>query len=180
MESLKGQLLIANGSLFDPNFRQAVVLVAEHSDEGAVGVVLNRPATITVAEAAPSFVGLTAPTEPIYVGGPVQPDAAIVLAEASDPGALTSVVFDTVGLLGDSPDNIVTTGITRTRIFAGYAGWGPGQLENELDESSWIVEAAETGDVFSESPGDLWSQVLRRKGGSFAMLATMPFDPSHN
>jgi putative transcriptional regulator len=180
MESLRGQLLIANGSLFDPNFRQAVVLVAEHADEGAVGVVLNRPARITVAEAAPAFVGLTAPTEPIYIGGPVEPDAAIVLAQAADPVDLTSVVFGSIGLLGDSPDGIPTSNITRTRVFAGYAGWGPGQLENELEESSWITEDAQPSDVFTETPEVLWGQILRRKGGPFAMLATMPFDPSHN
>lgn len=178
--TLKGELLIANGSLFDPNFRQAVVLVAEHGDEGALGVVLNRPGSFTVVEAAPALAPLASPTEAIYLGGPVQPDAAVVLAEASDPDALSTVVFGGVGVLGDIPGEGGGEGVLRARIFAGYAGWGPGQLENELAESSWIVEPAEPDDVFTEEPEMLWAKVLRRKGGEFAMLATMPFDPSHN
>jgi putative transcriptional regulator len=180
MERLKGRLLVANGSLYDPNFRQTVILVAEHEDEGAVGLVLNRRANVTVAQAAPAFIGMTEPTEPIFIGGPVQPDAAVVLAESENADALSSVVLGGIGVLGHEPDDPLPGGIERVRIFAGYAGWGPGQLENELEESSWIVVDALPEDVFTGEPDKLWSQVLRRKGGSFAMLATMPYDPSHN
>lgn len=171
---------MANGSLFDPNFRQTVVLIVEHGDEGAVGLVLNRQARVTVAEAAPAFLALTGPADPIYVGGPVQPDAALVIAEVLDPATLSSVIFDHVGVLGHEPDEPHPEGIAQTRIFAGYAGWGQGQLENELEESSWIVADATVQDVFTDDPEALWSEVLRKKGGSFAMLATMPFDPSKN
>jgi putative transcriptional regulator len=172
--------LIANGSLFDPNFRQTVILLIEHTDEGAVGVVLNNPGRISVAEAAPSFVALAPPSDPIYIGGPVQRDAALVVAEVLDPNVLSSIVFDHVGVLGQEPDEPHPEGIAQTRIFAGYAGWGAGQLEGELGESSWILEDATVGDVFTDAPEMLWTELLRRKGGSFAMLATMPYDPSHN
>ena len=180
VESLRGRLLIANGSLFDPNFRQAVILVVEHGDEGAVGLVLNRPARITVAEAAPVFLALTGPAEPIFMGGPVQPDAAMVLAEVVDTEVLASTIFDHVGVLNHEPDKPHPEGIAQTRIFAGYAGWGGGQLEDELEQSSWIIEDAHVEDIFSDEPEKLWARVLRRKGGSFAMMATMPVDPSHN
>jgi putative transcriptional regulator len=180
MESLRGRLLIANGSLFDPNFRQTVILLIEHTEEGAVGVILNKPGRVSVAEAAPAFVALAPPTDPIFIGGPVQRDAALVLAEVLDPQVLSSVVVDHIGILGQEPDEPHPEGIAQTRIFAGYAGWGPGQLENELKESSWIVSDATVADVFSDDPETMWSELLRRKGGSFAMLATMPYDPSHN
>ena len=180
MDSLRGQLLIANGSLYDPNFRQTVILLLEHAAEGAIGVVLNKPGRITVAEAAPAFLALSGPTDPIFLGGPVQRDAALVLAEVLDPEVLDSVVFGHVGVLGQEPDQPHPEGIARTRVFAGYAGWGEGQLEAELEESSWILDDATADDVFSDEPETLWMKVLRRKGGPFAMLATMPYDPSHN
>ena len=180
MESLKGQLLIANGSLFDPNFRQTVVFLMEHSDEGAIGVVLNKPGRLTVVEAAPAFASLTGPTDPLYVGGPVQPDAAIVLVETTEPPPGGAVVIDSVCLLSEEPDLLAQETIDRTRVFAGYSGWGPGQLEGELAESSWILERAQADDVFVADPDALWRDLLKRKGGSFAMLATMPYDPSKN
>lgn len=177
---MRGQLLIANGSLFDPNFRQAVILLVEHGDEGAVGVVLNRPARVTVADAAPLFLALTGPTEPIFLGGPVQPDAAMVLAEVLNTDVLATTIFDHIGVLNHDPDRPHPQGIARTRVFAGYAGWGAGQLENELQDSSWIVEDPQVEDVFTDEPEKLWAHVLRRKGGPFTMLSTMPLDPSHN
>jgi putative transcriptional regulator len=180
MDSLRGRLLVANGSLYDPNFRQAVILLIEHSTEGAIGVILNRPASITVADAAPAFAALAGPTDPIFMGGPVQRDAALVVAEAHDPDVLSSVVFGRVGVFGRGPDEPHPPGIVRSRVFAGYAGWGGGQLEGELEDSSWILDDATPEDVFSQEPEKLWMAVLRRKGGPFAMLATMPYDPSHN
>ena len=157
-----------------------MILIVEHGEEGAIGVVLNRPARVTVGEAAPSFLALTGPSEPIYIGGPVQPEAAMVLAEVLDTSVLSSVVFDHVGVFGQDPDVPHPEGIAQTRVFAGYAGWGRGQLEMELEQSSWILADPRVQDVFCDEPEKLWPQVLKRKGGSFAMLATMPYDPSHN
>jgi putative transcriptional regulator len=180
MDSLKGQLLIAGPNLFDPNFRRTVVLVAEHNEEGALGVVLNRPSEVTVAQAASALLPLVEPEDLLYVGGPVQPQAAVVLAEFEDPEAAGLVAFGSIGfLVGDIQPDVVT-GIRRARVFAGYAGWGEGQLEQEIEEDSWILDPALPEDVFTEDPEGLWSGVLRRKGRRYELLSTMPFDPSLN
>jgi len=180
MDTLKGQLLIAGPKLFDPNFRRTVVLVAEHGEEGALGVVLNRPSDVTVAEAASALLPLVGPDDTLFVGGPVQPQAAVVLAEFDDPEAAGLVAFGSIGfLVGDiQPDAVA--GVRRARVFAGYAGWGEGPVEQELEEESWILEPALPEDVFTEDPDGLWSGILRRKGPRFQLLSTMPFDPSLN
>ncbi|HYT29949.1 MAG TPA: YqgE/AlgH family protein [Actinomycetota bacterium] len=180
MESLRGQLLIAGGGLWDPNFRRTVVLVGEHDDEGAVGVVINRPSPVPVAEAVPPLEAIAGAGEPIFVGGPVQPQAVVVLAEFDDPARAGRLVMGSIGFLPERTDGGTAAGILRARVFAGYAGWGPGQLEHELEEGSWIVEPALPEDLFSAEPEALWSAVLRRKGREFAALALMPLDPSLN
>jgi putative transcriptional regulator len=183
MDSLRGQLLIASPKIVDPNFRRVVVYMAEHTDEGAMGVVLNRPAEATVVEAVPDLRWLAAgDDEAVWVGGPVAPGSVIVLAEFEDP-ASAALVID--GDLGFVPAEIedrdaFAAGVRRTRIFAGHAGWGAGQLESEMEEDSWIVEPAQRGDVFTDDPDGLWSRVLRRKGRDYVLLATMPMDPSLN
>jgi putative transcriptional regulator len=179
-ESLQGRLLVASPALLDPNFRRTVVLVTVHGDEGAMGIVLNRPAPASVSEAVPHLEHLVADGEAVFVGGPVQPEAVTALAEVDDPEALALPVFDGVGFLPAEPDADTGDTTRRARVFAGYAGWGEGQLEAELGESAWIVEPALPDDVFSERPEELWSDVLRRKGGEFRLLATMPEDPSVN
>lgn len=181
MSSLRGQLLVAAPSLLDPNFHRTVVLVGEHGDEGAMGVVLNRPSEITVGEAAPPLTDLADPGALIHVGGPVQQQAIVVLGEFDEPERAGVLVFGTVGFLpGEIEDAAELGELTRVRVFAGYAGWGPGQLEDELEELSWIVEPALPDDVFTTEPEDLWSAVLRRKGGHYALVARMPPDPSLN
>ena len=179
MESLQGRLLVASPALLDPNFRRTVVLIAVHGDEGAMGVVLNRPATASVAEAVPHLEHLVADGESVFVGGPVQTEALTAIAEVEDADALALHVFEGIGFLPAEldADEPVTR---RARVFAGYAGWGDGQLEAELVESAWIIEDARPEDVFSERPESLWSEVLRRKGGEFRLLASMPEDPSLN
>jgi putative transcriptional regulator len=180
MDSLRGHLLIAGASLWDPNFRRTVVLVGHHDEEGAVGVVLNRPTETTVAEAAPPLVDLVGGDEPVFVGGPVQPQSAVVVADFEHPEAARLIAFGTVGFLPDESDPEVIGPIRAARLFAGYTGWGPGQLEDEIGEDSWIVEPAAPADVFTEDPDHLWEDVLRRKGRRFDLLRTMPVDPSMN
>jgi putative transcriptional regulator len=178
-DSLQGRLLVASPGLLDPNFRRTVVLVTVHGDEGAMGIVLNRPAPAAVADAVPHLEHLVADGESVFVGGPVQPEAVTALAEVDDRDALALHVFDGVGFLpAELEDEEAST--RRARVFAGYAGWGVGQLEAELEESAWIVEPATPEDVFAERPEGLWSDVLRRKGGEFRLLATMPEDPTLN
>ena len=181
MEPLKGQLLIASPALVDPNFARSVVLVAEHSDEGAMGVVLNRPAELAAADAVPEIETLVEPDAVIHAGGPVQPQAIVVLAEFVDPDAAAVVVFDGVGFIpAESEPGDLDEVTRRARAYAGFAGWSAGQLESELEEGSWITEPARLEDVFTDEPENLWSAVLRRKGGQYALLATMPIDPSLN
>jgi putative transcriptional regulator len=180
VSSLQGQLLVAGPGLVDPNFWRTVVLVGEHSDEGALGVVLNRASETTVEEAAPELALLAEEMGAVHLGGPVQPSAIVVLADFVEPEEAQSLVLDSIGFLPSEVDPAVLGELRRARVFAGYAGWGPGQLEEELDEASWIVEPALAEDVFSEDPEGLWSSVLRRKGGPFSLLASMPPDPNRN
>jgi putative transcriptional regulator len=181
MESLRAQLLVASPQLMDPNFARTVVLITEHSDEGAMGIVLNRPATTTVSEAAAELERLVEPDADVFVGGPVQPSAVIVLAEWAPPDEPAVPVFGGVGFVGaeSDPDELART-VVRARVFAGFAGWSPGQLETELERDDWILEPARAGDVFSAEPEQLWSEVLERKGGEYALVARMPLDPSLN
>jgi putative transcriptional regulator len=164
----------------DPNFRRTVVLVGEHSEEGALGVVLNRTAEARVLDAVPELASLVAGLDHVHVGGPVQPSAIVVLADFVEPDRAGSIVLDSVGFLPAEVDPDELGELRRARVFVGYAGWGPGQLESELEENSWIVEPALADDVFTPEPEELWSEVLRRKGGPFGVLALMPLDPSLN
>jgi putative transcriptional regulator len=179
-ESLRGQLLIASPALIDPNFRRTVVLVVAHDEDGAVGVVLNHRTEAEVAEAVPELSDLVEPGDLVSIGGPVQTEAVVVLAEWDDLDEAGSLVFDDVGLMGSEAEaERVAAATRRVRVFAGYAGWGGGQLEAELEEPSWVLETAGAEDVFGDE-GDLWAAVLRRKGGVFKLVATMPEDPSLN
>jgi putative transcriptional regulator len=182
MESLRGKLLIASPAIVDPNFRQTVVLLAEHTEEGAMGVVLNREGAATVAEAVPDLAYLAEPDDVVHVGGPVSANAVTVLADFEDPEQAALLVDESVGFVPAAVDDEdgMAGAVRRTRVFAGHAGWGPGQLEAEMEEESWIVEPARGDDVFTEDPEQLWSSVLRRKGGEYVLIATMPADPSVN
>jgi putative transcriptional regulator len=177
---LGGKLLISNASLFDPNFRRTVVLIGHHDDEGAVGVILNRPLQVTVDEAVPALSELVTPGEPLFEGGPVQPEAAVVVAEFDDPSKAGVVALGSIGFLPEEADHDDLGGIRRARVFAGYAGWSAGQLEDELGEDAWIVIEAEPRDVFHDDPDRLWEDVLARLGPAFAIMRTMPPDPSQN
>jgi putative transcriptional regulator len=173
-------LLISNASLFDPNFRRTVVLIGHHDDEGAVGVVLNRPLDVSVDDAVPGLADLVSPGDLLFEGGPVQPEAAVVIAEFDDPSKAELLAFDDVGFLPDDSDTDDLGGIRRARVFAGYSGWGPGQLEEEMVEEAWLVTPPVRDDVFGDEPERLWERVVARLGPGFAMLRTMPFDPSAN
>jgi putative transcriptional regulator len=181
VESLRGRLLIAGPTLVDPNFARSVVLMAEHGEEGAMGVVLNRPATITVGEAVPDLAVLAGTEEPVYVGGPVQRQSVIVLAEFQDPDYAGELILPGIGFAAAGADFEELAGaVSRTRICAGCAGWAPGQLESELERDDWIVGAPRPDDLFSDGPDELWATVLTRMGGNYALIARMPLDPSVN
>jgi putative transcriptional regulator len=173
--STRGRLLVSSPDLADPNFRRTVVLMVAHDDEGAVGLVLNRPSDIPVAEALPAWQAHTAPPATLYVGGPVQPDSAIALGRGpSTRGDLVLGDLGAVDLDGAADDH------DSVRIFIGYAGWGPGQLDGELARNDWIVVDALVADVVNDDPESLWREVLRRQRGRLALFANAPDDPTAN
>lgn len=183
MDSLTGQLLVASPALLDPNFHRTVVLIAQHDDEdGAMGLVLNRPSELEVSDAAPTLTALgLEPDELVHTCGPVQPTAVLILGEFEERARAVVLIFgDVVFVAGDANFDELAPSLNRARVFAGLAGWSPGQLEAELEREDWILEPAHPDDVFTDEPDALWSDVLERKGGSFALVARMPPDPSLN
>jgi putative transcriptional regulator len=179
VDSLQGKLLVSSPALHDPNFRKTVVLIAHHDEEGAMGLVLSRPSEVAAVDAVPALEGLPGAGDPIFVGGPVQPEAFMVLAEFNDVDDAAAPIMDRLGFMPaeSEPEDL---SISRMRLFAGYSGWGNGQLEAELEEASWIVVDALTDDAFADDPEELWRTVLHRKGGPFELMIDMPFDPGLN
>jgi putative transcriptional regulator len=180
VNSLQGHLLVASPALLDPNFRRAVVLVTEHSEDGAAGLVLNRPSPVEVAGAVPQLEPVVDDGEPVWVGGPVQPEAVLVLGEFLDPGDAAVPLFGALGFPSLSEPEEIIPATTRRRVFAGCAGWCPGQLEAALADEVWILEPALAAEAFTDDPEDLWGDVLRRKGGIYELVARMPEDPRVN
>ena len=180
MDDLTGQLLVSSGGLYDPNFRHTVVLVGAHGPEGALGVILNRMLDWTVHDTVPDLVDLVGTDAHLFEGGPVQPREPVLLAELSDPDLADVPVFASVGFLVGDVSAEIAPAILKARLFAGYAGWGPGQLEGEMEEDAWILEPARVEDVFTDEPDHLWRRVLERKGPEFRRLSRMPFDPGMN
>ena len=173
-DSTRGQLLIAAPSLFD-YFRRTVILVLEHTEEGAMGVVLNRASETRVSEAVPALAELPGGDELVRLGGPVSPQSVVALGDFERPEEAGTQVIGTLGTLDPEADN---ESLRRLRVYAGYAGWAAGQLDGELEAEAWIVTDAAVDDPFAD--GDLWAEALARKGGKYRLLATMPSDPSLN
>ncbi len=183
VSSLTGRLLVATPALADPNFDRAVVLLLDHDEEGSLGVVLNRPTPVDVGDILESWGGLAGDPGVVFQGGPVSLDSALGLAVIpGDEGPLGwRRVHGAIGLVDlETPPELLARALGSLRIFAGYAGWGPGQLENELTEGAWYVVESEPGDVSSPRPERLWRAVLRRQRSELAMVATYPDDPSLN
>jgi putative transcriptional regulator len=182
MDSLRGKLLIASPALVDPNFHRTVILIAEHTGEGAMGLVLNRPAETLVADVVPDLSDLAEDDAPVFFGGPVASDSVIVLAEFDDPTVAGVLLESDLGFVGNESGELgdVAGSVRRARVYAGHSGWGPGQLEGELEEEAWIIEPPRREEIFSEDAQGLWASVLRRKGRRYALLSTMPLDPSLN
>ena len=185
LESVRGRLLVATPDLDDPRFSRTVVLMLEHSPEGALGVVLDRPTDATVEAALPAWGELAAAPAVVFVGGPVQPEAAIGLArrrgDAVDETDGFAPLFGDLGTvdLERGPEDVTPT-VDRVRVFAGYAGWGPGQLDGELAADGWFVVDAAPGDLWMSTPDTLWRDVLRRQRGQLRVFADFPPDPSQN
>ena len=188
-ESLSGRLLVATPLLGDPNFRRTVILIVEDEpEEGTLGVVLNRPTEVQVGQVLESWTDLVTGPSVVFRGGPVSPNSALALALArgdDEPLGWRSLegsdLTSRIGLVDlEAPPELLADGITSLRVFAGYACWGPGQLQAEIEEGAWYVLAGEPTDAFLAEPERLWPEVLRRQGGEFAIVATYPDDPLLN
>jgi putative transcriptional regulator len=180
--TLRGRLIVAAPPLVDPNFDRTVVLLLEHGDDGALGIVLNRASEVTVADVFPEWHELVAPPETVFVGGPVSTDAVIALARRRHVNIAGFVqVLDDLGTIDLADDPLeIGASLQSLRVFSGYAGWSPGQLEAELGQDAWFVVNAEPGDPFSHAPNRLWQDVLRRQRGRLALFANYPEDPTVN
>lgn len=180
-DSTAGRLLVASPLIGDANFERSVVLMLEHNEEGALGVVLNQPSQTSVTEMLPAWAGLCAHPDVFFFGGPVSPDSVIGLGRmtATDPAAHLVVGNVTTVDLNQAPDEL-DVGVDEVRLFAGYSGWSPRQLDAELAMDAWFVVDADPGDVFMIEPDELWSFVLARQPGPMSWLANYPDDPSLN
>jgi putative transcriptional regulator len=182
-ESLRGKLLVAAPSLADPNFYRTVVLMLEHTDDGAAGVVLNRPSETEVREHLPQWAEAAAEPDVVFVGGPVQPNGVICLAQTMPDRAPDGFVAlgDCIGTLDLERDaDLALPHLEALRVFAGYAGWGGGQLEGELAEDAWLALESLPDDLFTPDPKHLWREVFRRQPGNLRLLANYPPHPSLN
>lgn len=179
-----GTLLLATAELVDPNFAQAVVLLLDVNDDGVLGVVLNRPSPVLVAEVLEPWGDLCAEPEVLFRGGPVSPDGALAIALLRDAEDVPVGFRTVVGRLGmldlDTPVELLDGGIGGVRVYAGYAGWGADQLQEEIAEGSWYVVAGESADAFRADTTDLWRDVIRRQPGQLAWHLTRPLDPETN
>jgi putative transcriptional regulator len=179
----KGRLLVATPVLSEGIFDRSVVLVLEHDDEGALGVVLNKPSTTEVAGPLPDWARLAASPTVVFVGGPVTPEAAVCLARARGKNGAEgwTPLVGGVGSLDLSADaDAVAPDIEELRVFSGYSGWSSGQLESEIEAGAWFVVDPVDDDILSGEPDSLWHRVLRRQRGRLALYAAFPADPTAN
>jgi putative transcriptional regulator len=183
MPSLAGRLLVATPKLRDPNFARAVIFILDHDDEGALGVVINRPTELPLHAVLPTWSDAVAAPPLLFTGGPVSAESALGVALAvggGPPEAFKRLTGD-YGLVNLDVEPFEVIGaLVGVRVFSGYAGWEPGQLEFEIEEGSWYVVDVVATDVLSPEPELLWRQVLRRQPGDLAFLATLPDDPTLN
>jgi putative transcriptional regulator len=184
-----GSLLVATPALIDPNFAHTVVLVLDHDEDGSLGVVLNRPSPVPVAEVLPGWDAVLSGPDVLFQGGPVATDSALAVAglrslagadEGEEPVGFRRLFGHTGVVDLDTPSEIIAPALSRMRVFAGYAGWGSGQLEAEIEEGSWYVLPSDPTDLFADTPELLWARVLRRQPGELAWVSTMPLDPTLN
>jgi putative transcriptional regulator len=180
-----GRLLVATPSLVESTFAHTVVLLLDHDGDGSVGVVLNRPSLVPVAAVLREWAAAVDEPGVLFEGGPVSTDAALAVACVPQTGEPDPIgfrrLFGVTGIIDlDTPPEVLAPAVTRLRVFAGYAGWGSGQLQTEIDEGSWYVVDSTTHDIFNPAPTQLWSSVLRRQPGELAWVSTKPVDPTLN
>jgi putative transcriptional regulator len=179
-----GMLLVASPALLDPNFADSVVLLLDVDENGALGVVLNRPSAVPVADVLADWRDAVAEPGVLFHGGPVSTEGALAVALLREPEDAPVGFREVEGRLGlvdlDTPVELVDGSLQTLRIFAGYAGWGADQLDGEIEEGAWYVVPGQPPDAFRADPADLWRDVLRRQPGEMAWHSTRPADPDLN
>jgi putative transcriptional regulator len=186
MQPAAGSLLISSATLVDPNFARCVLLVLESNEDGSLGVILNHPSETPVDEVLVQWRDVVNPPGVFFRGGPVELNAALALGALVDDSAEDAPsgwrqVSGPLGMVDlDHPPDDFLGRLSGLRIYAGYAGWGAGQLDDEIAEGSWHVVPAQRSDLFSDNPDRLWHDILRRQPPPLSMLATLPSDASLN
>lgn len=184
MQLATGVLLVATPALRDPNFADTVVLLLDVTADGALGVVLNRPSQVLVAEVLDAWGDVVAQPEVLFRGGPVGTDGALAVARLRDAEDQPVGWRPVAGLLGmldlDTPTELVDGSLAAMRVFAGYAGWGAGQLDGEVERGDWYVVGSDGSDAFRDDPDLLWRDVMRRQPGMMAWHVNRPADPDLN
>jgi putative transcriptional regulator len=181
--SLRGKLLIAAAGMQEPTFARTVISVLEHTDDGALGVVINRPGDASLLDVVPPVAELASQPAVLFAGGPVEPQAAIALGVVTVDAAAFGwrpVVHPVVTVDLESDPQVLATSLRALRVFAGYAGWAAGQLENEISLGAWYVVESLPLDAFDAAPDRLWSAILRRQPWPLSALAMCPVDPTMN
>jgi putative transcriptional regulator len=167
----KGKFLVASRELLDPNFHEAVILLADYGETGASGLIINRPTPVTLSEILPGEESLRPRNDPIYIGGPVGRDRLILLIRSAEKPMDAQPLFDDVYISGSAStlrDLAGGHGQARFRAYMGYAGWGPGQLESEVERGDWWVVPAEAEAIFEKPPMSLWQKLIERSAGEWA------------
>ena len=182
MDRLAGSLLIASPTLLDPNFYRSVVLLMAHNDEGAVGVVLDRPLELAATDFVEDWRTVLTPPSRVYEGGPVQRETAIGVARRTGFGRsdVWEPVLGSIGFIDLAQTPTDFPGVEDLRVFSGYAGWGPDQLDLEVAIGSWFPVPASVDDAFDPVPHTLWQRVLKRQDSGLALYADFPVDPRLN
>jgi len=181
-ENLTGMLLVAVPHMLDPSFHRTVVLVCDHNEQGALGLIVNRPTEAEVLDYLPGWSHLVTEPAVVFEGGPVQREIAVGLARSSADGPVSgfTTIISGLGLLDLGTDPNEAADLDSIRVFSGYAGWEAGQLEAEIAEEGWFVVPSQPDDGFTARPDRCWSDVLARQGGRLAIYATFPPDPNLN
>ena len=172
-----GSLLLASPSMHEETFECTVIFILEHDESGSMGLVLNRPSDMLVSDALPDFGNLANPDR-LFLGGPVEQGTALVLAEPLDPAAPgMHFMHQGIGLLDLTNDEDPRISIERARVFSGYAGWGPRQLETELRNGAWIIAKCDPQDLWNTDHQTLWARIMARQGNFSEFLAEYPSQP---
>jgi len=181
VQSFRGKLLLATPELIDSNFFRSVILVLEHSNEGAIGVVLNRQSDLYSVDVLPKWGESKDSSLLLHWGGPVEEESLLALG-LYDENAKDEIIegIGCIKVLNLNPETLDMTSVLNARLYSGYAGWSAGQLSTEISNGGWIVAELTDTDPFVNDPGDLWSMVLARQKGFISKLAQYPDDPRMN